>query len=146
MLLVRIVDPLDSKPPVWITPGGSLEGNESLAEAAARELHEETGLSVTPDELGEPMAVCRGDWEYRGAPLRSEDWYFGLRAGRFVPQTDGYTELEREVHGLWRWWTPDELEDPDEVVLPRGLPQVARLILRAENVDDHPMVLPWTVL
>ena len=43
VLLVRALDKLDSKPPFWITPGGSLEGNESLSEAAAASFERRPG-------------------------------------------------------------------------------------------------------
>jgi 8-oxo-dGTP diphosphatase len=38
----------------WVIPGGKINAFERIAEAAAREIHEETGLSV---EVGEPFRV-----------------------------------------------------------------------------------------
>lgn len=35
----------------WVAPGGGVQGCESLAEAAAREAFEETGLTVRPGRL-----------------------------------------------------------------------------------------------
>ena len=35
----------------WGIPGGFLELGETLAEGAARELHEETGIVVPPEQL-----------------------------------------------------------------------------------------------
>ncbi len=40
-----------TRSPRWDIPKGVAESGENLAEAAARELHEETGLVVSPDEL-----------------------------------------------------------------------------------------------
>src|SRR6266849_8301203 len=38
----------------WVIPGGKIHAFERIAEAAAREIHEETGLAV---EVGEPFRV-----------------------------------------------------------------------------------------
>jgi 8-oxo-dGTP pyrophosphatase MutT (NUDIX family) len=146
VLLVRILDARSTKPPLWITPGGSVEEGESLREAAARELGEETGLWIHPKRLGRPLAVSSGEWIYRDAPLFSEDWFFGLRVPRYSPQIDGYTDLEREVHGTWHWWRPDELVAPSEIVIPRGLQDVIALIVEGTDTDPEPVVLPWTAV
>jgi 8-oxo-dGTP pyrophosphatase MutT (NUDIX family) len=146
VLLIRALDALDNKPPLWITPGGSLEGNESVSEAAVRELREETGHATTPDQLGEPVAVSRGKWNYRGTPLQSEDWYFGLRAQRSTPVTDGYTALEGDVLGTRHWWAPEELASSSEIVIPKSLLEVVTLILQETPVGGSPVILPWTSL
>jgi 8-oxo-dGTP pyrophosphatase MutT (NUDIX family) len=145
VLLFRIVDPLDTKPPVWITPGGGLEAGESLAEGAARELEEETGLRVEPAALRTPVAVCRGYWEFRGRPLYSEDWFFATRTRRFDPSPAGWTVLEHELHERWHWWTPDELDRAEEAFLPCGLADLVRRIVRGELPPD-PIELPWRVV
>src|SRR5437016_14139936 len=40
-----------TRSPRWDIPKGVAEPGENLADAAARELHEETGLVVSPDDL-----------------------------------------------------------------------------------------------
>jgi len=42
---------LEPKKGYWAIPGGYLEGGETLAEGAARELHEEAGILLPPDRL-----------------------------------------------------------------------------------------------
>lgn len=37
--------------PLWKLPGGSSEGEETAAQCASRELKEETGICVAPEDL-----------------------------------------------------------------------------------------------
>ena len=145
VLLFRIVDPLDPRPPVWITPGGGTESAEALVDAARRELREETGVEVTVEQLGKPLAVTRGEWTFRGMPLYSEDWFYAIRVPRFEPSSDGWEELEHELHDSWRWWSPDELDAADEAVLPSRLAELVRSIARGD-LPDGLLELPWAVV
>jgi 8-oxo-dGTP pyrophosphatase MutT (NUDIX family) len=141
-LLFRIEDALDPKPPLWITPGGGVNSDEGLREAAARELAEETGMVVDPEELRGPVATARGDWTFRGQPLYSVDTYFAWRTDRFEPSTEAWEPLEHEIHAAWRWWSVAELEATHERVLPALLGRVIRLITEGP-IGSPPIELPW---
>jgi 8-oxo-dGTP pyrophosphatase MutT (NUDIX family) len=143
VLLLRVLDPRDNKPALWVTPGGGVEPGEEIAVAAVRELEEETGLRLSISELGEPVAVCRGDWEFRGIPLYGEDWFFSQHVDTFVPSDSGWDEIEREIHQGWRWWAPDELDDADEPVLPAELADLIRSLHAGVAVGGEPRQLPW---
>ena len=127
VLLFLVKDPVDPKPPLWITPGGGINPGEALGEAAARELSEETGLLIDPAELGDPVATCRGEWTFRGQPLYSVETFFAWRTDRFEPSTAGWEPLEHEVHAAWRWWTIEEIDTTNERVLPALLGDVATI-------------------
>lgn len=49
--LLWIQRELEPKRGLWAIPGGFLEQGETLAEGAARELHEETGVLIPPQQL-----------------------------------------------------------------------------------------------
>jgi 8-oxo-dGTP pyrophosphatase MutT (NUDIX family) len=142
VLLFRIEDPHDSKPPLWITPGGGIKPGGVLGEDAARELAEETGVVADPAELGEPVAICRGEWTFRRQLLYSVDSFFSWRTERFEPSTSGWEALEHELHAAWRWWTIEELDTTNEAVLPAHLGDVVQLITEG-TIGPSPIVLPW---
>ena len=90
-------------PKWWFTVGGEVRKGERLAEAAARELAEETGLRVAPADLVGPVWRRDGVFEFNGSLIDSEEFYFVYRTHRFEPTCAGRTELERSyIHGH-RW-------------------------------------------
>ncbi|ORA10094.1 NUDIX hydrolase [Mycobacterium arosiense] len=87
----------------WFTVGGEVRQGERLAEAAARELAEETGLRVAPAEMIGPVWRRDEVFEFNGSLIDSEEFYFVYRTQRFEPSRTGRTELERSyIHGH-RW-------------------------------------------
>lgn len=90
-------------PKWWFTVGGEVQEGERLAEAAARELAEETGLRVAPAEMVGPVWRRDEVFEFNGSLIDSEEFYFVYRTQRFEPSRTGHTDLERSyIHGH-RW-------------------------------------------
>ena len=145
VFLFRVVDRLGNKAPLWVTHGGGVENDETIAQAASRELSEETGLVVRTTLLGEPVAVTRGEWEFRGLPLFSEDWYYVLRTEAFEPNSARWTRLEHELHSGWKWWPANELRDTTEIVLPARLAELAHFFHIGRR-QERAIELPWLAL
>lgn len=93
----------------WFTVGGEVGNGERLAEAAARELAEETGLRVSPADMIGPIWRRDEVFEFNGSLIDSEEFYLVHRTSRFEPSLVGRTELERSyIHGA-RWCDANDI-------------------------------------
>ncbi|MFR9778011.1 NUDIX hydrolase [Micromonospora sp. MS34] len=105
----------------WFTPGGGLHAGEAPAEGAARELAEETGLRLGPDELGAPVWSETVEFPFDGVWYRQEQEFFLVRVASWEVDTTGFDEVERaSVHGH-RWWRVNELAATTERYYPPDL-------------------------
>ncbi|XP_016137419.1 nucleoside diphosphate-linked moiety X motif 17 isoform X2 [Sinocyclocheilus grahami] len=68
LLLTRRASSLRIFPNVWVPPGGHVELDEKLLDAGLRELKEETGLKLSPDEISSQLL---GLWESVYPPMLS---------------------------------------------------------------------------
>ncbi|MDT5014689.1 MAG: hypothetical protein QOD39_849, partial [Mycobacterium sp.] len=90
----------DPAPRWWFTVGGAIQQGETLAQAAVRELKEETGLRVDPADMIGPVWRRDAVIDFNGSIIRSEEMFFIHRTDRFEPSTAGRTGLERAyIHG-----------------------------------------------
>lgn len=122
-LLKTHFDPEVQLPPRWITPGGGIDPGESHATAAARELFEETGLKVKPEDLGAEIWQIAGRWLW-GDQVNFHthvDYFFELKVESFKLDKSGWTPDEHRDVIEFRWWTLDELIASGESVGPIGL-------------------------
>jgi len=125
-LLLHGGDPARPGDRWWITPGGGLDDGETVAEGAARELYEETGLRVDPAELGDPVWHEITEFSYRTRAYRQEQDFFLLRVDEWRVDTAGMDEDEQQTITEHRWWSAAEIEASDEQIYPLELAALLR--------------------
>ncbi len=129
VLLLHGFDPARPDEPYWFTVGGGAKPGESLAQAAARELREETGLVATAAELGDPVWHEVTEFGFDGRRYRQEQDFFLLRVRAPEISADGLDDEEAAVIDGHRWWSAAELEATIESCYPRELPRLLRSLL-----------------
>jgi 8-oxo-dGTP pyrophosphatase MutT (NUDIX family) len=126
LLLFRGLDPAEPDIRYWFTPGGGLDPGETFAEAAARELLEETGLRVPPSEIGEAVHDDVTFFSFDGVHYRQEQRFYVVRARRFEVSTAGFDAYEADSIDHHHWWSVDELERTDDAFYPTDLVAVLK--------------------
>jgi ADP-ribose pyrophosphatase YjhB (NUDIX family) len=109
----------------WCTPGGGLNEGESYAAGAARELTEETGWTDVP--IGNEVLEHDRVLEFEDKVVHQHERLFLARVGtprREVADVAGMHASDGIA--AWRWWTADEIDASDEVILPAGLSALIR--------------------
>ena len=116
-------DPEVGLPPRWLVPGGGIDADEDTLTAALRELYEETGLVVSPEDLGEPVLEATGRWDWAdGLNYHTyTDTIYELKVQDFKLDTSGFTEDELRDVLEYRWWNLSELFASEELVAPHEL-------------------------
>jgi 8-oxo-dGTP pyrophosphatase MutT (NUDIX family) len=125
ILLLQGLDPDDPGSGTWwFTPGGGLEGDESPADAARREVREETGAVL--HELAGPVWERTTTFDFGGTHYRQHELYFVARVEPFALSPGARTALEVRALTDARWWTLAELEGTTDTVYPENLPDLLR--------------------
>ena len=122
-------------PGAWFTVGGGVEPGESLAEAARREIREETGF--TDAEIG--PVLWEGEQihhDRKGRPVRVRESFMVARCAGGEPVRDGWQALEREFVDDIRWWTHAELAACAEPVFPIDLAERLSEILSPDSSPE----------
>ncbi|MHA1564536.1 MAG: NUDIX hydrolase [Alphaproteobacteria bacterium] len=106
----------------WATPGGALKDGESYAEAARRELAEETGIVA---DIGGEIAQREAIFQTpEGATVMADERYFLVRVSNDTVRADGQDAAEAQFITAYRWWPLTDLQKTLETVYPQDLAQM----------------------
>lgn len=122
VLLLADTDPGVSGSRWWVTPGGGIDRGESDRQAAVRELAEETGLMIDPEELIGPVAQREVVHGYSDRILTQDESFFVLVVDTpFEPAPTGLTASEEQRLDGWAWHRLEDLNSLPEPVWPDGI-------------------------
>ena len=127
VLLLQGFDPAKPSSLHWVTIGGGLDDGEGTAQAAARELWEESGINATADELIGPVWQRTTEFSFAGMRYRQDEDFYILRVGEVQVSLANLDPIERATITSYRWWSREELTATTEAYFPAELPELMRL-------------------
>ena len=132
LMQIKLDKPADPSSPItkpyWVTLGGGVNENESLEQAAVREMVEETGLRDF--KIG--PRIWHGSW--KGSSRINDETYFLVRLTAVSPDLDhsGLEAEERSVIKTMKWWGLAEMEESDDIFIPVNMAAMIRGLLARE--------------
>src|SRR3954451_16605869 len=89
LLLFRTRDPtLPELGEWWELPGGGIEAGETYVDAAVRELREETGIRIGPEQVGPPTWRRTASFRHRGTRRLQHEVVTVVRLATATPDID----------------------------------------------------------
>jgi len=128
VLLLHGWDPYHPERPFWFTIGGAAEDGESLRDAAARELYEETRISVDPAQLGEPVAEQAIEFSWGGHRILQDQVFYAVlvtQAQALGVSLEGLDQWEQATTDKYGWLAAADLEGDERPAHP-DIPDLIR--------------------
>ena len=128
VLLLHGWDPHYPERPFWFTIGGAADPGESLRDAGARELYEETRISVDPAQLGEPIAEQTIEFSWGGHHILQDQVFYAVpvtSAEALGISLEGLDQWEQATTDKYGWLAASDLDGGDRPAHP-DIPDLMR--------------------
>jgi len=122
----------------WELPGGGIEPGESYQQAAVREIREETGLEISPSQVGPPRWRRTSTWTARGIRRLQHEVVVAVDLDADAPliTEGGQTAEEAEEYVDARWWEVAEVLASSERFYPGRLPELLPAFLAGAELTE----------
>ena len=131
VLMIEGFDPHHPEDPYWYTVGGGVEPGETDRAAAVREVWEETGRTITVDDLVGPVHHDEDAFSFEGRTIVQQQVFYGWVTERFDADPSGFADLEVRSTIQLAWIDPALHRARGEAVYPVGLEQLVQDVLQA---------------
>lgn len=105
--------------PLWLTPGGGLEGDEDPVPALRRELNEE--IFVSDWDIGPLIWTREHRLTFNKRDICVDEVFYLIRSAKFDPPKAMPDENENQHFHGYRWWSIADINASDETFVPLEL-------------------------
>ena len=142
LLLMCIDDPKkrsiggEYKGPFWQLIGGQIEANETVLEAAVREVFEETGMSKEDIEFGPLVWFGELDLILYGKATHIKQQFIVARTKQKTVSLANLTQGETKVVKHLAWFSLDCIDNSGEIIYPVLLPDYLPDIIAGKYPEE----------
>ena len=142
LLLMHIDDPQtkgvgeDYKGPFWTMIGGQIEPGETVLEASARELFEETGISGKDINFGPIVWFGEYDLILYGTPTHIKQQFIVARTKQKTPSLANLTQAEAKIVKQLAYFSLHDIINSDEIIYPILLPDYLPDIIAGKYPEE----------